>query len=255
MRPRNPVYEEKTKIIYEGLEPGTFIQFFKDDNLLENNPRCATLHGKGVLNNRISEYMFTQLGKIGIPHYFIRRINMREQLVRDVEMIPLLITVRNTAAGSLAKRLNIPEGLSLPRSLVEFYYLPDSSEKTLVSEEHITAFNWANQSEVEEMTALSIRINDFMTGLFLGINIQLVDFRIKCGRLLDDDILRIVLADEIFPDCCRLWDLSKKEECDKKRFSKSNDQLLEGYSEVARRLGIFKKNEPALKENLILNRK
>ncbi|AKK20543.1 phosphoribosylaminoimidazolesuccinocarboxamide synthase [Candidatus Liberibacter africanus] len=259
MRSRNPIYEGKTKIVYEGLEPGTLIQFFKDDNHddnhVEDTSRCAILNGKGVLNNRISEHMFTQFNKIGIPHYFIRRINMREQLVRDVEMIPLLIVVRNTVAGSLAKRLNMSEGLSLPRSIVEFYYKPDCSKKTLVSEEHITAFNWATQSEIEEITALSLRINDFITGLFLGINIQLVDFRIKCGRLLDGDIIRIVLSDEIFPDCCRLWDISQQDECDKQRFSRGNNQLLEGYSEVARRLGIFKKNEPALKTTLIVNKK
>lgn len=255
MRQRNPIYEEKNKIVYEGPEPGTLIQFFKDDNLSKDGEDCRTLNGKGVLNNRISEYMFAQLNKMNIPNYFIRRLNMREQLVRDVEIIPLRIVVRNTAAGSLAKRLGIEEGLSLPRSIVEFYYQTDSIQKTLVSEEHVTAFNWVNPSEIEEITALSLRINDFITGLFLGINIQLVDFSIKCGRLLDGDIIRIVLSDEISPDCCRLWDVEKQEQCDKKRFSRSSDQLLEGYSEVARRLGIFKKNEPALKITSILSRK
>ncbi|MEG8099414.1 phosphoribosylaminoimidazolesuccinocarboxamide synthase [Candidatus Liberibacter brunswickensis] len=254
MRAQNPIYEEKNKIVYEGLEPGTLIQFFKDDSV-ENNSQCTILNGKGVLNNRISEHMFMQLNKIGIPHYFIRRINMREQLIRDVEMIPLIITVRNTIAGSLAKRLNMPEGLSLPRPIVEFYYQPDLYKKTLVSEEHITAFNWATQSEIDEITSLSLRINDFITGLFLGINIQVVDFSIKCGRLFDSDVVRIVLSDEIFPDCCRLWDISKQEECDKKRFSRNSNKLIEGYSEVARRLGIFKKNQPALKTTLILNKK
>ncbi|MBY7649458.1 MAG: phosphoribosylaminoimidazolesuccinocarboxamide synthase [Candidatus Liberibacter europaeus] len=251
MRQRNPICEKKDKIIYEGPEPGTLIQYFKDDGIIENNEQCQILNGKGVLNNKISEYIFIQLSKIGIPSYFIRRLNVREQLIYEAEKIPLRIVIRNIAAGSLVKKLGLQEGLSLPRSIVEFYYKSDSIDNTLVSEEHITSFNWASQAEIEEITNLIIRTNDFMTGLFIGIGIQLVDFSIECGRLIDGDTIRIVLADEIFPDCCRLWDIEKKNQYNKHCFDRNNNQSLEGYHEVARRLGIFKKNKSVLSDTNI----
>ncbi|MBL0848999.1 MAG: phosphoribosylaminoimidazolesuccinocarboxamide synthase [Candidatus Liberibacter ctenarytainae] len=246
MKHRNPICEGKAKIIYEGPEPGTLVQFFKDDVLPNDKENCTALNGKGVLNNKISEYIFLQLNKIGIPNHFIRRLDTRQQLIQESEMIPLRVVVRNTVAGSFAKRLGIQEGLSLPRSIVEFYYKSTLLNDPLVTEEHITTFNWANQVELEDITSLSVRINDFMTGLFLGIGIHLVDFSIEYGRLLDSDTMRIILADEIVPDCCRLWDMKTQEENNKKRFGRNSDQSLEGYSEIARRLGIFRKSDPAL---------
>ncbi|AGA64527.1 Phosphoribosylaminoimidazole-succinocarboxamide synthase [Liberibacter crescens BT-1] len=251
MKRRHRIYEGKAKIIYEGPEPGTLVQFFKDNAVFLNKEHHKIVNGKGVLNNRISEYIFVQLNKIAIPTHFIRRLNMREQLIREVEMIPLEIVVRNIAAGSLTKQLGIEEGLVLPRSIIEFYYKSDNLRRPMVSEEHITAFGWASQSDLEEMTALAIRMNDFMTGLFLGVGIQLVDFKIECGRLIDGDVVRIILADEISPDSCRLWDIETKEKINKKRFSHDTDGLIEAYSEVARRLGILNKNEPVIENFLI----
>jgi phosphoribosylaminoimidazole-succinocarboxamide synthase len=241
---RRRIYEGKGKILYEGPEPGTLVQFFKDDATANNKQKHEIIDGKGVLNNRISEHLFTLLATIGIPTHFIRRLNMREQLIREVEMIPLEVVVRNVAAGELATRLGIEEGLVLPRSIIEFYYKSDALDDPMVSEEHITAFGWASPQELDDVMALAIRINDFLTGLFLGVGIQLVDFKIECGRLYEGDMMRIILADEISPDSCRLWDIETRERLDKDRFRKDLGGLLDAYQEVARRLGIINENEP-----------
>ena len=198
-----------------------------------------------MLNNRISEYIFTHLNKIGIPTHFIRRVNMREQLIKEVEIIPLEIVVRNIAAGSLSKRLGIDEGTVLPRSIIEFYYKNDALDDPMVSEEHITAFGWASPQEMDDMMALAIRVNDFLSGLFLGVGIQLVDFKIECGRLFEGEMMRIIIADEISPDSCRLWDTQTQQKLDKDVFRKDLGNLLDAYQEVARRLGIMNENEPS----------
>ncbi len=245
MNRRRRIYEGKAKILYEGPEPGTLIQFFKDDATAFNAKKHEVIDGKGVLNNRISEYIFTHLNNIGIPTHFIRRMNMREQLIKEVEIIPLEVVVRNVAAGQLAKRLGIEEGTVLPRSIIEFYYKSDELDDPLVSEEHITAFGWAAPQELDDIMALAIRVNDFVSGLFLGVGIQLVDFKIECGRLFENDTMRIIVADEISPDSCRLWDVKTKDKLDKDRFRQDLGGLLEAYRDVANRLGILNENEPA----------
>jgi phosphoribosylaminoimidazole-succinocarboxamide synthase len=202
------------------------------------------IDGKGVLNNRISEFLFQNLNDIGVPTHFMRRLNMREQLIREVEIIPLEVVVRNVAAGSLATRLGIEEGTQLPRSIIEFYYKNDALNDPMVSEEHVTAFGWANPQEIDDIMALAIRVNDFLTGVFLGVGIRLVDFKMETGRLWENDMMRIVVADEISPDSCRLWDLKTKDKLDKDRFRRDMGGLIEAYTEVARRLGIIAENEP-----------
>jgi phosphoribosylaminoimidazole-succinocarboxamide synthase len=244
MSRRRRIYEGKAKILYEGPEPGTLVQFFKDDATAFNKKKHEVVEGKGVLNNRISEFIFNHMNRIGIPTHFIRRINMREQLIREVEIIPLEIVVRNIAAGQLSTRLAIPEGEVLPRSIIEFYYKADELDDPLVSEEHITAFGWANPQEIDDIMSLAIRVNDFLTGLFLGVGIQLVDFKIECGRLWEGDLMRIVVADEISPDSCRLWDIETNEKLDKDRFRRDMGGMLEAYREVAKRFGIMNENEP-----------
>ncbi len=244
MSRRRRIYEGKAKILYEGPEPGTLIQFFKDDATAFNAKKHEIIDGKGVLNNRISEYIFTQLNRIGIPTHFLKRINMREQLIKQVEIIPLEVVVRNIAAGQISKRLGIEEGEVLPRSIIEFYYKADELDDPMVSEEHITAFGWANPAEIDDMMTLAIRVNDFLSGLFLGIGIQLVDFKIELGRLWENDVMRIVVADEISPDSCRLWDLKTNKKLDKDRFREDLGGLLDAYSEVASRLGLLHENEP-----------
>ncbi len=169
---------------------------------------------------------------------------MREQLIKEVEIIPIEIIVRNIAAGSLSKRLGVEEGSVLPRSIIEFCYKSDELDDPMVSEEHITAFGWATPQEIDDMMALAIRVNDFVSGLFLGVGIQLVDFKIECGRLIENDVMRIVVADEISPDSCRLWDINTKAKMDKDRFRQDLGGMLEAYREVASRLGILNENEP-----------
>ena len=244
MAKKRRIYEGKAKILYEGPEPGTLIQHFKDDATAFNAKKHDVVDGKGVLNNRISEYVFDNLNRIGIPTHFIRRMNMREQLIKEVEIIPVEIVVRNVAAGSLSKRLGIEEGEVLPRSIIEFYYKNDELGDPMVSEEHVTAFGWASPQEIDDMMALAIRVNDFLSGLFLGVGIQLVDFKIECGRLYEGDMVRVVVADEISPDSCRLWDARSKEKMDKDRFRQDMGGLVESYREVAKRLGIMNENEP-----------
>jgi phosphoribosylaminoimidazole-succinocarboxamide synthase len=239
MSRRRRIYEGKAKVIFEGPEPGTIIQYFKDDATAFNNAKRGVISGKGVLNNRISEYLMLRLGEIGIPTHFMRRLNMREQLVREVEIIPLEVVVRNIAAGSLSSRLGIPEGTPLPRSIIEYYYKNDELGDPMVSEEHITAFGWASPQDLDDILAQALRINDFLSGLFLGVGIRLVDFKVEFGRLYENDDMRIVLADEITPDSCRLWDIQTNEKMDKDRFRRDLGKVAEAYQEVARRLGIL----------------
>jgi phosphoribosylaminoimidazole-succinocarboxamide synthase len=240
---RTRVYEGKAKILYEGPEPGTLIVHYKDDTTAFNNQKKEVIDGKGVLNNRISELIFTKLNDIGVPTHFLKRLNMREQLIRAVEIVPLEVVVRNIAAGSLAKRLGLAEGTALPRSIIEFYYKNDELGDPMVSEEHITAFGWATPQEIDDMMALAIRINDFLSGLFLGIGIRLVDFKLEFGRLYEGEMMRIVLADEISPDSCRLWDIKTNDKLDKDRFRRDLGGLVEAYQDVARRLGILADGE------------
>ena len=246
MNRRRKIYEGKAKDLYEGPEPGTLVQYFKDDATAGNGAKHEIIDGKGVLNNRISEYVFTKLNQLGIPTHFIRRINMREQLIKEVEIIPLEIVVRNVAAGSLVKRLGLEAGTQLPRSIIEFYYKDDALNDPMVSEEHITAFGWATPQELDDIMSLAIRVNDFLTGLFMGVGIQLVDFKIEVGRLYEGETMRIVLADEISPDNCRLWDVKTRNKLDKDRFREDLGGLVDAYREVAQRLGILVETDNAL---------
>ncbi|WP_145138112.1 phosphoribosylaminoimidazolesuccinocarboxamide synthase [Roseomonas gilardii] len=239
MARRRQLYEGKAKILFEGPEPGTLVQYFKDDASAANGAKKGVITGKGVLNNRISEYLMTRLSDIGIPTHFIRRLNMREQLIREVEIIPLELVVRNVAAGSLSTRLGIQEGQRLPRSIIEYYYKNDALQNPMVSEEHITCFGWASTQDLDDMVQLALRVNDFLTGLFLGIGIVLVDLKLEFGRFYENEEVRIVLADEISPDNCRLWDSKTGEKMDKDRFRRDLGKVEEGYQEVARRLGIL----------------
>jgi phosphoribosylaminoimidazole-succinocarboxamide synthase len=239
MSRRRRIYEGKAKVLFEGPEPGTLIQYFKDDATAFNNQKRAVIDGKGVLNNRISEYIMVRLEEMGIPTHFVRRLNMREQLIREVEIIPVEVVVRNAAAGTFAKRFGIAEGTPLPRSIVEYYYKSDELGDPMVTEEHITAFGWATPQDLDDMFNLALRINDYLSGLFLGAGIKLVDFKAEFGRLYTQDDLRIVLADEISPDTCRLWDLKTNEVLDKDRFRKDMGGVVEAYREVARRLSVL----------------
>jgi phosphoribosylaminoimidazole-succinocarboxamide synthase len=245
MSRRRQIYEGKAKVLFAGPEPGTLVQYFKDDTSAFNNRKRGTITGKGVLNNRISEFLMLKLAEIGIPTHLVRRLNMREQLVREVEIIPVGVVVRNVAAGSLSSRLGIAEGTALPRSIIEYYYRNEELGDPMVCEEHITAFGWASTRDLDEMVQIALRTNDFLMGLFLGVNIRLIDFNLEFGRLYSDDDMRIVIADEISPDSCRLWDTRTNEKLDKDRFREDLGRVEEGYQEVARRLGILPEGGPS----------
>lgn len=252
MARRTKIYEGKAKILYEGPEPGTIVQYFKDDATAFNAEKKATIEGKGVLNNRLSEFFMTGLNNIGVPTHFIRRLNMREQLVRQVEIVPLEVIVRNYAAGSMSKRLGIEEGTQLPRPIVEYCYKDDSLGDPLVTEEHIAAFGWASQQDMDDILSLALRVNDFMSGVMMAVGIKLVDFKIEIGRVYDGDFQRLIVADEISPDSCRLWDIATGQKLDKDVFRRDLGSLTDAYTEVAKRLGVMpKNNQPVTKPTLI----
>ncbi len=239
MSRRKLIYEGKAKILYEGPERGTYIQYFKDDATAFNNQKKAIIDGKGVLNNRISEFLLSQLNEMGIETHLIKRLNMREQLIKSVEIVPIEFVVRNIAAGTLSKRLGIPEGTQLKRPIIEYYFKNDELGDPLVTEEHIDINGWASMDELSAATETSLRVNDFLIGLFRAVGIKLVDFKLEFGRIWKDEEKRIILADEISPDTCRLWDVKDERKLDKDRFRKDLGGLMEAYQEVAKRLGIM----------------
>ncbi len=247
---RKKIYEGKAKILYEGPEPGTLIQYFKDDATAFNAQKKAVLEGKGVINNRISEFVMMKLGAVGIPTHFIKRMNLREQLIKEVEIIPLEVICRNIVAGGLATRLGLEEGTPLPRSIIEFCLKDDKLGDPMVTEEHITAFNWASTQEIDDIMAMTLRINDFLCGMFSAVGITLVDFKIEYGRVYDGEFARVILADEISPDSCRLWDSTTNEKLDKDRFRRDMGEVIESYTEVARRLGIMKEMPTVIRGGL-----
>ncbi len=233
------LYEGKAKIIYEGPEKGTAIQHFKDHATAFNNLKKSTVEGKGVLNNRISEHILNNLNQIGIKTHLIKRLNMREQLVKLVEIIPVEFIVRNIATGSLTKKLGIADGTVLSKPLLEYSYKNDDLGDPLVAKEHIIEFNWAKEEELNLIKKHCLRINDFMQGMFRGVGIKLVDFKLEFGRIDINGKKEIVLADEISPDTCRLWDVVSEKKLDKDRFRKDLGNIIQAYQEVARRLGIM----------------
>ena len=238
MSKQTPLYEGKAKILYKGPEDGTIIQYFKDDATAYNAQKKDSISQKGVLNNQISAHLLPALGHIGIPHHFIERISLREQLVHQVEIVPIEVIVRNVAAGSICPRLGLEEGTSLPAPLIEFCVKDDALGDPVVAREHITMMGLADDDELDEIVMMTNRVNDFLSGLFFGIGVRLIDFKLEFGRLEDEDGYRIVLADEISPDNCRLWDAQTNEKMDKDRFRRDLGGLIEAYSEIARRLGI-----------------
>ena len=254
MARRIKIYEGKAKILYEGPEPGTLVQYFKDDATAFNAEKMAVFEGKGVLNNRLSEFFMNGLNEIGVPTHFIRRLNMREQLIRNCDILPLEVIVRNFSAGSFVKRLGIEEGKRLPRPIVEYCYKDDNLGDPLVTEEHIAAFGWASHQDMDEILALALRVNDFLSGLMLAVGIRLADFKIEIGRIYEDDFHRLVVADEISPDSCRLWDVATGEKLDKDVFRQELGSLTNAYAEVARRFGVIAKSPTTTQKPKLINK-
>ena len=235
------LYEGKAKILYETSDKDLLIQHFKDDATAFNNLKKASVEGKGVLNNRISEHILLSLNSCGIKTHLVKRINMREQLIKRAEILPIEFIVRNIATGSLTKRLGIPEGTVLSKPLLEYCYKNDELSDPIVGKEHIYNFGWATEMELNKIDKMSLRINDLLQGMFRAIGIKLVDFKVEFGKVWNknNDDKEIVLADEISPDTCRLWDSKTEKKLDKDRFRKDLGNIIQGYQEVARRLGIM----------------
>ena len=239
MKKGKKIYEGKAKIVFATENKNLVIQHFKDDATAFNNQKRAKIDGKGVLNNRISEHILTNLSQIGIKNHLVKRINMREQLIKFVEIIPVEFIVRNIATGSLTKRLGIEDGTVLDEPLIEYCLKDDKLGDPLIAEEHILAFDWASKKEIEKVKKMILRINDFMIGMFRGVGIKLIDFKLEFGRLKVNSKEEVILADEISPDTCRLWDSITDKKLDKDRFRKNLGDLIPAYTEVAKRLGIL----------------
>jgi phosphoribosylaminoimidazole-succinocarboxamide synthase len=239
MKKGKKLYEGKAKIIYATTDKNLVIQYFKDDATAFNNQKKTTIEGKGVLNNRISEHILFNLGQIGIKNHLVKRLNMREQVIKLVEIIPIEFIVRNIASGSITTRLGIEDGTVLKEPLVEYCLKDDKLGDPLVAQEHIYAFDWATKEEIKKVKKMILRINDFMIGMFRGVGIKLIDFKLEFGRFKSNGKNEIILADEISPDTCRLWDTVTDKKLDKDRFRKDLGDLIPAYTEVAKRLGIL----------------
>ena len=239
MKKGKKLYEGKAKIIYATSDKNLVIQYFKDDATAFNNQKKSTIEGKGVLNNRISEHILSNLNQIGIKNHLVKRLNMREQLVKLVDIIPIEFIVRNIATGSLTKRLGIEDGTVLEYPLIEYCLKDDKLGDPNISREHILAFNWLNAIQLDLVDENLKRLNDFLLGLFRGVGIKLVDFKVEFGFTHESGKNKIILADEISPDTCRLWDSITDKKLDKDRFRKDLGDLIPAYTEVAKRLGIL----------------
>ncbi len=239
MKKGKKLYEGKAKIIFATENKDFVIQHFKDDATAFNNQKRAKIEGKGVLNNRISEHILTNLDQVGIKNHLVKRLNMREQLIKHVEIIPIEFIVRNIATGSLTKRIGIEEGTILENPLIEYCLKNDELGDPLVSKEHIYTFKWSTKKEIEKIDRQLLRINDFMVGMFRGVGIKLVDFKVEFGRIKNNGKTDVLLADEISPDTCRLWDNKTDKKLDKDRFRNNLGNLINAYQEVAKRLGIL----------------
>ena len=242
MKKGKKLYEGKAKIVYATNDKSLGIQHFKDSATAFNNKKRATIDGKGILNNRISEHILSNLSQIGIKNHLVKRLNMREQLIKLVEIIPIEFIVRNVATGSLTKRLGIEDGTELRNPLIEFCLKNDDLGDPLISKEHIFAFEWASKKEIDKIEENLYRMNDFMIGMFRGVGIKLIDFKVEFGRLKNSSRNEIILADEISPDTCRLWDMKSEKKLDKDRFRQNLGNLIDAYQDVARRLGILHEN-------------
>ena len=237
MKKGKKIYEGKAKIIYATNDKNLVIQYFKDDATAFNNEKKSIIEGKGVLNNRISEHILSNLSEIGIKNHLVKRINMREQLVKLVDIFPIEFVVRNIATGSLTKRLGIEDGTVLERPLIEYCLKDDKLGDPIISREHILIFNWLNMIQLDWIDENLSRLNDFLLGMFRAVGIKLVDFKIEFGKSKSDG--STILADEISPDTCRLWDVVSEKKLDKDRFRKDLGNIIQAYQEVARRLGIM----------------
>lgn len=233
MQKKEMLYEGKAKKVYATDQPEVYIVSYKDDATAFNGLKKGTIVGKGVVNNRMSNFMFRLLEQQGIPTHYVEELNDRETAVKKVTIVPLEVIVRNTAAGSLSKRLGLPEGTPMKTPVLEYSYKNDELGDPMVNDYHILAMELATREELDEIAAMSFKINALMVDFFKSVGVDLIDFKIEFGKTSDG---KIILADEISPDTCRFWDVETHEKLDKDRFRRDLGGAEEAYEEVMRRL-------------------
>lgn len=233
MEKRSLAYEGKAKKLYETDDESVFLVEYLDQATALNGAKKDAVKGKGQMNNQITSQIFEKLTVKGIQSHFIEKISKTEQLVKRVEMIPLEIVVRNVAAGSFSKRLDITEGTDLPFPITEFYYKEDRLDDPFINDDHVAFLQVATKEEVQKIKELALQVNHLLQELFLSIDIRLIDFKIEVGRTEDGTIL---LADEISPDTCRLWDVKTNDHLDKDVYRRDLGDLIPVYEEVLQRL-------------------
>ncbi|MFO8154758.1 MAG: phosphoribosylaminoimidazolesuccinocarboxamide synthase [Pseudomonadota bacterium] len=234
MDKRTELYSGKAKTVFETDEPGHLVLEFRDDTSAFDGEKTESLARKGEVNNRFNAHLMQHLSAAGVPNHFVALNGPQESVVRRLEMLPVECVVRNVAAGSLCRRLGIEEGRELEPPVFEFFLKDDALHDPMINESHIATFGWATTAEVEEMKALSLRVNEVLRALFTGAGILLVDYKLEFGRAGGG----LVLGDEFTPDGCRLWDAETRERLDKDRFRRDLGGVIEAYEDVARRLGV-----------------
>ncbi len=233
MEKKEQLYEGKAKKVFATDDPNCYIVSYKDDATAFNGLKKGTIVGKGVVNNKMSNYLMSLLEKEGIPTHFVEELSDRETLVKKVSIVPLEVIVRNVAAGSFSKRVGCPEGTELKTTILEYCYKDDELGDPMVNDYHILAMGWATREELDTIADYTFRINEFLKGFFKKINVDLIDFKIEFGRTPDG---KIILADEISPDTCRFWDSTTHEKLDKDRFRRDLGNVEDAYAEMMKRI-------------------
>lgn len=227
------IYEGKAKKVFATQDPDVVIVSYKDDATAFNGEKKGTISGKGIINNKMSNYIMRQLEEKGVPTHFIEELNDRETAVKKVKIVQLEVIIRNVAAGSFSKRMGVPEGTELLQPTLEFSYKDDELGDPFINDDYALALGIATQDELDAIESYAHKVNEVLTAFFLSIGIRLIDFKIEFGRLPDGEV---VLADEISPDTCRLWDVKTNEKLDKDRFRRDLGGIEEAYEEVLRRI-------------------
>lgn len=230
---KEQLYEGKAKKVFATNDPDLVIVSYKDDATAFNGVKRGTIVGKGVVNNRMSNYLMEKLEKEGIPTHYVQELSERETLVKKVKIVPLEVIVRNIAAGSLAKRLGLEEGVVMKKTVLEYCYKCDELNDPMVNDYHILAMEYCTKEELDTIAQMSFKINDFLKAYFKSINIDLIDFKLEFGKTADG---QIVLADEISPDTCRFWDATTHEKLDKDRFRRDMGGVEDAYKEMMKRV-------------------
>lgn len=233
MEKTTQLYEGKAKKVYATNDPDLVIVSYKDDATALDGLKKGTISGKGVINNKMSNYLCRLLEKHGVPTHFVEELNDRETVVKKVSIVPLEVIIRNISAGSFAKRYGVEEGIVFAEPTIEFSYKNDDLHDPLINSYHALALGLATKKEIEEIKAMAFKVNDILKEYFLSLNVKLVDFKLEFGRLKDG---AIVLADEISPDTCRFWDADTNEKLDKDRFRRDMGGVEDAYNEMMKRV-------------------